>query len=268
MRSWSPSQARMYRDCPRQWWFRHVDSATPAGRMAPHLLVGTAAHAGFEAAYRAAAAALPGELPGRRAEYRHLAGRMSLFRDEALSAVEAKWEALGIDTADEAALPAVLDRVSTVLDVLPVPHPKAILGVELDMEGLAPWDTPLAVSADLVLRTGRDSVHVRDWKYRSMASLPAAEDLLDDDQLGVYRALVAQRWPWVRTVTAGLYSIVSAREVVAEFPESAAAETLARVESTAERAESDRVWRPAPSPRVCGSCRFVPLCPLWTNTTP
>lgn len=257
MRSWSPSQARMYRDCPRQWWFRHVDGATPAGRMASHLLVGTAAHAGLEAAYRAAATA-PAFMPVS----------MSLFRDEALNAVEAKWEALGIETLDEAALPAVLDRVSATLDALPVPHPKAVLGVELDMKAPAPWGTPLAVSTDLVLRTGPDSVHVRDWKYRSVASLPAAEDLLEDDQLGVYRALAAQHWPWVRTVTAGLYSVVSGREVWVEFPESAAIEALARVESTAERAESDRTWTPTPSPSVCGSCRFVPLCPVWTNKAP
>jgi CRISPR/Cas system-associated exonuclease Cas4 (RecB family) len=257
MRSWSPSQARMYRDCPRQWWFRHVNGATPTSRMASHLLVGTAAHAGLEQAYRSAAT-FPGYLPGL----------MSRYQGEALDAVTAKWEALGIQTADEAALPAVLDRVASTLDALPVPHPKAILGVELDMKAPAPWGTPLAVSADLVLRTGRDSVHVRDWKYRNVSSLPAAEDLLDDDQLGVYRALVAQRWPWVHTVTAGLYSIISAREVLVEFPESAAIEALARVESTAERAESDRVWTPTPSPSVCGSCRFVSLCPVWTNKAP
>lgn len=257
MRSWSPSQARMYRECPRQWWFRHVSDARSTVRMPMHLLVGTAAHAGMEAAYRAAAAA-PILMPVS----------MSLFRDEALGAVEAKWEALGVGTLDEAALPEVLDRVSSTLDALPVPHPKAVLGVELDMEAVAPWGTPLRVTADLVLRTGRDSVHVRDWKYRSVKSLPAAEDLLDDDQLGVYRALVAQRWPWVRTVTAGLYSVVSAREVPVEFPEAAATEALARLESTAEKAESDSTWTPTPSPDVCGSCRFVSVCPVWTDKAP
>ena len=254
MRSWSPSQARMYRDCPRQWWFRHLAGATPTGAMSQHLLVGTVAHAGMEAAYRAAAAA-PARLPVS----------MLVFWAEAEDAILAKWSALGIDTPDEAALPEVLDRVCTVLGALSMPHPKAVLGVEVELEASAPWDTPLRVAVDLVLRTGPDSVHVRDWKYRGLTSLPSEKELLEDDQLGVYRALVAQRWPWVRTVTAGLYSIISAREVWAEFPESAANEALARVESTAERAESDQVWKPMPSPAVCGSCRFVSICPEWTN---
>lgn len=257
MRSWSPSQARMYRDCPRQWHFRHVVGAEPTERMSAHLLVGTAAHAGLEAAYRAAAAA-PAALPMS----------MLMFWSEAADAVAAKWTALGIDTPDEAALPAVLDHVHATLGALPMPHPKAVLGVEVELAGTAPWGTPLAAAADLVLRTGPDSVHVRDWKYRKLTSLPSEKDLLDDDQLGTYRALVAQRWPWVRTVTAGLFSVISAREVWAEFPDAAATEALARIESTAEHAESDRVWTPTASPNVCGSCRFVSLCPLWINKAP
>jgi len=225
--------------------------------MSTHLLVGTAAHAGLEAAYRSAAT-FPGYLPGS----------MSRYRDEALDAVTAKWEALGIQTADEAALPQVHDYVANTLDALPVPHPQAVLGVELDLTATAPWGTPVQVAVDLALRTGKDSVHVRDWKYRRLQSLPTDAELLDDLQLGVYCALVRQMWPWVRTVTAGLFSVVSAREVAVEFPPAAAAEALERLESTAEKAESDHVWEPRPSPGVCGSCRFVSICPQWTNKAP
>lgn len=258
-RVWSPSAIDSYDTCPRQWMLRY-ENANPARRAEysiqppPHVRMGTAAHAGLETAYRAAKAAgvwLPGKF-------------MSLYADEAIERVRDVWGELGLIEEESA---VVEDEVAAVLARLPLPHPDNILGVELTMPSIV-HGLPMTNIIDVGLRTGADSLHIRDWKRRSLRTLPKSRELPDDRKMCSYVCAAAQRFPWARRITVGLYSLVANREVMAEVPLAKAEYVMAGVVETAYRAEDDREYPPTPDGRNCSSCRVRAACPVWTMWPP
>jgi len=252
-RVWSPSAVETYESCPRQWKLRY-DAADPSQRAqmvaaAPaHLREGTAAHAAIEAAYRAARSATVW-LPSRF---------MSVFADEAMDRLHDIWAELSLESEPY----AIEDEVQRTLAKLPLPRPDNIIGVELRLPARV-HGVPFTNILDLALRTGPNSLHIRDWKRKSLRTLPKRHELPEHRALCSYRCAVAQHYPWATHVTVGLYSLVANREVVTDLPLARAEHTMAAVVDTVGRAESDTEWLPTPDGRNCSTCRVRPACPVW-----
>jgi hypothetical protein len=254
--TWSPSQVLAYRTCPRQWLLRYRTLSPHAkARLVADapivMLLGTAAHAGMEAAYRAAKGGM--SLSTEQT--------MGAFADDALDAVRNAWGAFGLDEKEDVSV--VEDEVIAVLTSLPRPRPAAILGIEMTLfdvvEGIEFTNV-----VDLALQTGPTSLHLRDWKRRAYRSLPLTVDLGDDPQLCSYRHAAARHFPWATTVTVGLYSLITNREVHTELPLARAERTMAGEAAMIRRAEADTECVPTPDGTNCDKCRVRPACPRWT----
>lgn len=255
-RVWSPSQVLSYRTCPRQWMLRYKTSSSSVraimAEQAPLvMLLGTVAHLGLEAAYRAAARgfAIVSD------------STMAVYADVAVEAIRAGWVTFDLEERAESNL--IEDEVCAVLAALPRPRPALILGVELtladEVEGI-----PFTNVVDLILQTGPAAIHLRDWKRKSYSSLPAREELFDNAQLCAYRHAVARHFPWARKVTVGLYSVISNREVHIELPMPRAETVMSGEAATIRKAESDTLCAPTPDGANCQKCSVKPACPVWT----
>jgi len=264
-RPWSVSQSHALAECPRAWWFRYVAAATPAQPRAVKQLIGSAIHAGLEAAYRAAKANT--SWTGRT-----MADTYGLA---ALAAFNTYWDANGTGVREyerEDAERLLLE----LLDVLTVPRAWEILGVEERFSlRLFPQDDmpPATVHGvmDLVFNTtvaDKRSIHIRDWK---LGSVPTSEtELQRNTQLCTYAAAAVHHWPWVTRVTVGLYSIRERREISTELhPDSIehAAKELAHDAETA-RLRVERKWVEPTTGDHCGGCRFRSYCPKMNRTKP
>lgn len=258
-RPWSPSAVLAARSCPQQWKLIYAES-DPAKRAAvrsdtpEHMRLGTVSHAGLDVAYTLARTETDFD-PGRR---------MSRYREPVLDALEREWARQALPDGGTF-FDQVASEVDRVLEALPCPHPRAVLGVEQVVPMIGPHGRAFTTQLDLVLRTGPSSLHVRDWKRRSWSSVRKVA-LFDDDQLGPYRVAASQRWPWATTVTVGLYSIPDAREhSSASYPLARALDMVAGHELTAHRMEEATVWPTTPDGSNCGSCRARKVCPKWTK---
>lgn len=255
---WSPSQAWAYRTCPRMWKLRYRTSdatlrATPKAETALPVRLGTLAHLGLEAAYKDAAAGMA--MPGRT---------MAPFADVAIDTMREACARLGFTEDDDADIDVAIDEVTSVLHTLRRPHPGAILGVEMTLPD--EFDGVERVNVvDLILRTGRNSIHIRDWKRKSVKALPLTADLADDPQLCSNRLAVARHYPWATTVTGGLYSLISNREVEAEIPLRRAIAVMEGEAAVIRKAESDTECVPTPNGSNCQRCAFKAACPVWTG---
>lgn len=266
---WSPSRVLSYRSCPRQEFLRYrrgalerssavVNVAGEPPRVATSLALGTISHAGLEAAYRAATA-MDVHLPN---------SRMSLFADTAMDAVNAAWDTLGLPAEGVEGYELMLAIESEVFDVLsrlPVPPPANIVGVEHALLVPTPSGRMEQGTLDLALRTGPDSLHIRDWKRRRLRNLPKSTELARDDALGFYAFAARRYWPWARRVSVGLYSTLDNREVSADCPMPVAAEVVIGHDVLAEIAEGDHERRPTPDGANCTHCSVRDDCPLWTR---
>lgn len=262
-RTWSPSAIILARSCRLAWWLRYADPDRPKarGEAAPAetpRVLGVIAHTGLSAAYGALC-----DDP----EHFVAGATMARYLDLALDAIADAWTVAGLPR-HSAGRVRVLTEVETALKSLPRPHPLAVLSVERKLSMTGPSGTPFTTIPDLVLRTGADSAHVRDWKRTAVSSLGRPADLLEDDQLAPYVVAVAQRWPWVRRVSVGLFSVTSNREVVLEdFPVDTALERVRGQEVTAYEVEhaldSGGGFPATPDGSNCTRCDGRARCPVW-----
>lgn len=271
-RPWSVSQTHAMAECPRAWWLRYVAKAQPAQPRPVKQLIGSAIHAGLEAAYRAAQADIPptGSVPRAGLPLSTTHGLA------ALAAFSAYWDANGAGVREyerEDAERLLLE----LLDVLITPHVREILGVEekfnLRLFPQEPNLSPVTVHGvmDLVLNTSRPdekSILIRDWK---LGPVPTDErELQRNTQLCTYAGAAMHLWPWVRKITVALYSIRERREIRTELhPDSIehAAKELAHDAKTAHiRAETK--WVEPITGEHCGGCRFRSYCPKMNRTRP
>ena len=265
---WSPSRVLVYRSCPRQEFLRYrhgvhtIQAATSATTDRPEtatrLRLGTISHAGLEAAYRAAAASEP------LANGEH----MSVFADEAMAAIDEAWDRLEMPSEGVEGfelMSAVQGEVFDVLDRLPVPQSGHVLGVERELVVPTPSGRVMRGVLDLALQIGPDALHIRDWKRRSLRSLPKSTELPRDDALAFYRYAASFLWPHLRRVSVGLYSTINNREVTADAPLLVANEVVIGHDVIAEKAEADREHRPTPDGSNCTDCRVRVDCPVWTR---
>lgn len=270
---WSPSRVLSYRSCPRQEALRYrrpviapavVTEPRDSRRASIKTRLGSATHVALQAAYEAAAA-----LPG----HRYAGQRMSVFSEVATAALYDAWERLGLPfgateddpTADGSLLAQVESEVFDVLTRLPVPRPGAILGVEHELVVPTPGGRVMQGVLDLALQIGPDALHIRDWKRRSLQSLPRSTELPRDDALAFYRFAAHTYWPHLRRVSVGLYSTISNREVTADVALPVAESVVLGHDLLAERADTDRERRPTPDGTNCTYCPVRDDCPAWTQ---
>jgi hypothetical protein len=241
-RNMSVSSARDWTECPRRWWYKNEAHATIPDRESSHLNTGTALHAGLAAAYEAAT--------HDTNPYR--GHRMDDFQNHALEALHAE---LQPRNHNESALAE--GELISVLRELPRPAPAAILGVELGFRELI-TDFYLQGSIDLILRTGHDSIHIRDWKH---STLPNGDSV----QAAVYITVAKILFPWAKTITFGYYSIKKLCEIPIDLDDSVRQHRIDTIRWTATQIDEQIGWTktfPAkPATDVCASCRFRSYCP-------
>lgn len=254
MVAWSPARSSLLRHCPRQYMLRHVLKAAPAQPDSAARMRGRVVHAGLAAAF---AARVDHELgdPGypQMARYYPAAERaMYSHPDTPKLSVVAGAEARA--------------EVYAVLKTITPSHPAAILGVEMPFT-VAVDGEQLTGVVDLALRTGPTSAHIREWKTGTVDWEP-----LSDDALPLYGGVAVHRWPWIETVTIGLYSTRTGREQVQTLTldqtqalrrrlvADAMRERAARAQLSVDTA--DTLFPTTPGAH-CGSCPFRSYCPLF-----
>lgn len=251
-RRWSVSQVKTYETCPRLWWFKYVKREKVDVQTPMHWRFGTVVHAGLEAAFRAH---LESKTP--------LADVSSMedYLDAAVAAIEKAWrdEKMPETGGDHH---YAIEQVEGCLRAVKVPPRPAVLGVEHRFLRPTPDGTWVVGFSDLVLRTGPDSVLIRDWKSNS--SPRPADELAGDFQLGTYAWFAREEWPWVRKVYASHYHTPIAREAPVQIHDDAIEDAVTRIEAVAEMAEMDREYTPRPS-EACGDCVFRKMCPAWQD---
>lgn len=262
---WSPSAIISARTCPLQWFMTYGPGRTPDSplndkrRLPQNKALGMAMHSALEVAYECVRQEFPRDTHDPQA-------RMSRYLDRAVTALAGRWRNLLLPE-DDALQAQLVAELGAVLDSLPTPHPLTVIGVEETIHFTGRSGTPFKAILDLVLRTGHEEIHIRDWKRKSISSLPKAVELLDDVQLCEQRVAVAQRWPWARTVTVGLFSTISCSEVgPIELPLERALYRLDGHEVTAHRTEMAESY-PARKGGACGSCAVRPQCPAFALGT-
>lgn len=219
---------------------------------------GRLVHAGLQAAYEAA-----------RDEGAQSGSMMATFYSDAHQAIldytdqDPIWMRARHDAAAE---------VDSLLRVLPVPAPGAILAVELPL-AVAVEDVTVKIVIDLVLLTGAYSIHIRDWKT---GQLPA--DIGLSPQLGTYHWAARQRWAFATTITVGLYNTRYHEELPGSFTPETASFVMERLVShyreavaTGEAVRHGRrsiedSYPPRPGPH-CTGCGVRSYCPVFAAVT-
>lgn len=269
-RPWSVSQSHAMAECPRAWWLRYVANATPAQPRPVKQLIGSAIHAGLEAAYQATKNNEPSVAANR--------GKPALSQTaglQALTAFNEYWTANGAGVREYERDDAERLLVE-LLDNLIAPLPVSVLAVEQKFTvRMFPQDDvpPVTVHGvmDVVFDTSprlRNSIHIRDWK---LGSVPTDRKELERNvQLCTYAGAATYLWPWVERITVGLFSIREQREIRTELhPDSIeqAARELAHDAETA-RLRAERKWVEPITGEHCGGCRFRSYCPKMNRTRP
>lgn len=257
-RTWSVSAAQTWTDCRMRYWLIHEQRVTPSQRVDSNRMHGRLVHVGLAGAYQQAATD-PGGQPRGTA--------MSAHAGAAREAIENYTDRDPITTRHREAALAEAERV---LRVLPIPAMGAILGVELPFR-MTLDDVVVTGVMDLLLRTGVDSVHTRDWKTGAVP-----DEIGLHPQMGTYFQATRVQLPWVRSITVGLYPTRTLAETTGTFT----AETLDHVLDRLVQKYRDTVHvarlvdhgelsivdaYPTRSGPQCARCDYRSYCPIFTG---
>lgn len=256
----SASASIAWRTCPRQVLYKKLAKLAPASPQDPSRGYGILVHAGMQAAYEARRDAPVGTAVDSMTEHAEAA-------EAAILAHDMPGRAHLVDLARMDAYAAV----SAVLKRLPGPKPENILGVEKAFRVPSPIPgVILSGYMDLVLRVGKDSVHIRDWKTGKVSDDP--ETLESHPQVAIYAGAVASLWPQTGHTTVGLYAVREGRELTrrlseetVEFFTHRVADDAVREREAAERVTTstvDDTHPPRPGDH-CSACPFRAYCPVF-----
>lgn len=261
---WSVSKMQLWQQCRYAYWLRYIARVAPSQNVSPDRVHGRLVHAGLAAAFEAA-----------RSESRVPPGQtMIVFRRQAHDEVMTCSVRGGRATERQRDL--AWHEVAEVLERIPVPAPGAIVLIERPFT-IQPGEFAINGVIDYGARTGRNSVHLRDWKTGDVPTDP--EELKRNVQLAVYAAalplLLAE---WLRTLTVGLYNTRTGREVITTIGNDMIASALGQIETIArkERSVGQLVREGVKAPREvyptragqhCTKCDFRSYCPLFAKAT-
>jgi CRISPR/Cas system-associated exonuclease Cas4 (RecB family) len=137
-------------------------------------------------------------------------------------------------------------------------EPHDILGVEHRFRAETVDGWRVAGAADLVIRTGPQSIEIRDHKVTRQHNTPG--QLANDFQLNLYGWLARREWPWVDQITIAHHYPLGGELVRVDLDDTHADAAIARLRSVATRAAADTTYEPAPGEH-CASCVWAHLCP-------
>lgn len=250
-RHYSVSSVQMYLACPRQFYLAYVKRIKREERDVPiPWRLGTAVHGALETAFSC------------RAEDVQPVESMTKYEKQALERLEEEWVKLSLPrthgTHDWG-----IDVVQKTLEHVHVPEKRTdVLGTEYKILGSTDDGNNFVGYADLVLRTGGDTLKIRDWKVTSNAS--TMESLVDDFQLNSYAWFLQREFPWAKRVVASHYYPPLTREVQFEVRTDCMEDAITRIDSVAEWVDQDQEYKPRPGTQ-CENCQFIKECPAWSD---
>lgn len=265
--AWSVSRMQAWQTCRYAYWLRYIARVAPSQNVSPERVHGRLVHAGLEAAFTAArfepnGPGLPPMPPNQK---------MIIYRREARHGV---MSALihGAPVANRQR-DAAWHEVARVLEMIPVPAPGAIILIERHFS-IHPGEFLVNGVIDYGVRTGPHSAHLRDWKTGAIPKTP--EELKRNIQLAIYAAAIAGWFQWLRTLTVGLYSTRSGREVITTIGNDVIAWALGQIETIAREersvgqlvhdgAQTAREAYPINSGQHCVRCDFRSYCPIFAK---
>jgi putative RecB family exonuclease len=237
----SVSSTREYERCPRRYRYAYIERL-PQDRHVPiPWRIGSAVHAGLEAAYRI------------RQEDSTLP--LATGIPHALAALRRSWETLELPWDERCGRAARQVVRSLREDVLQVGE---VVGVELALRDELSPGHRIAGFLDLLLRRDPSTVEIIDHKVTWQRATTV--DVASDFQLNLYGALVKVRWPTTHTIRATLHYPTGPDRVTATLFDEGMAAAHARVERTAGQAASDTSFVPIPGEH-CDHCPWRPRCP-------
>jgi hypothetical protein len=256
--AWSVSRAETW-SCRFRYWLHYEQHVQPSQRVDPQRLHGRLVHVGLAGAYQHAA--LGNGWPAGTT--------MIAYAEHARTAINAYVDR---DPITERQREAALAEVERVLRQLPIPAKGAILGVEMPFRMTVDRVTIDGV-VDLILRTGIDTVHDRDWKT---GAIP--DEIVLHPQMGTYHGATRQHFPWARQITVGLYSTRRLEETIGTFSQETADHVLGRLLSKhREVTETARLVRqqgvsildayPPRASAACTRCDYRSYCPLFARAS-
>ncbi len=238
----SVSSTRAYEQCPRRYWYGHVAKLPAERHVPPAWRIGSAVHAGLEAAYRHRGthpdAPLLDGLPAALDALRSAWARLELPHDDGSAERAAAWVTRSLQR-----------------DVLAT---STVLGVEQPFrDELSPGHRIIGY-ADLLLDRDERTSEVVDHKVTRRRAAP--DELIDDLQLNLYGALVRRQWPDRDRVRATLHYPVAPAAVTVTLTEDTMAAARDHLTTVARRAAADTTFEVVPG-RHCDHCPWRPRCP-------
>lgn len=242
-RRWlSVSSTREHERCPRRYRYAYVERLSYDRHVPPAWRIGTAVHAGLEAAYRH--------------REQHPDAPLSDGLPSALVALRASWDELELSHDDGSYVRAGRQLARTLArDVL---GRREILGVELALREEVTDDTAIVGLLDLALRLGPTTVQIVDHKVTRWRA--TSRQLAADLQLNLYGALVRRAWPDTTTVVATLHYPTGPEAVSARLTEGGMEAARQRVLDVGATAAADEDAVPTPGAH-CDHCPWRARCP-------
>lgn len=242
----SISSTWLWEQCPQAYEFQYVRRVERVQKAVPiYMRRGSAIHQAMEYAFKEAQ------------ETKHNGPLIDLSK-AALHGLELAWVEYEMPTKGgerEDAIALTLETLEELGDV----RGEDVLGVEHKFLTQTEDGTGFIGYADLVLRTGPESLLVRDWKITS--SVKSDEEIQNSMQANMYGWAAQQEWPWATRIYNSEYYPPVQQEVMVALDPEAMADCLARFEADVEEIETTSKYTPRPGSEKCAGCEYARICP-------
>jgi len=241
----SVSAIKLFHDCPRKYKYRYIDRVkVPREQAGEPLRIGTAVHAGLEAAAKCMMAE----------EVTALNVQVTADAD---AAIEEAWVEEGLDFTD-GSLERCKGWIRQTLEVW-AEESNDFIAVEHKFLTWLPDGSGFIGFADRIDKVSETAIEIRD--YKNTRDVTKAEKLLNDIQVNMYAYFARETWQWCETVYVSHQHPNHDGEVVrVRLTDDTIGEAVDRFLSTIEMIETEEEWTPRPS-KACDWCDFTDICP-------
>lgn len=241
----SISSTWLWEQCPQAYKFQYVDRVPRQQQTVPiYMRRGSVVHRALEVAFVAA-------------KDKKLDGPLMDCAEEAIEGLREAWV--------EYEMPKIggelEDNIALLLDTLETLGPikgSDVLGAEHKFLTSTIDGTNFIGYADLMMRTGPESLLIRDWKISS--AVKSAEEITHSMQSNMYGWAAQEEWPWAERIYVSEYYPPVQTEVMVLMDPEAMADCLARFEADAEEIETATEYEARKGER-CGGCEYASICP-------